>query len=194
MNLVMTEAPTVEPVNLLDVKEYLRLDDDEDDLFILSLITLARQFCETFQNRAYLTQTWEMSFDYWPRGVVTIPKGNLQEIISIKYTNSDGIETVLPTTEYVSTTRGMLGRLTVPYGKTWPSFVPFPLDAVVIEFKAGYGDDETTIPENVKVAMYLLISHWYDNRALLVGDKNKINDEIKFAVSALLWQERIILL
>lgn len=48
--------------------------------------------------------------------------------------------------------------------------------------------EETTweVPETIRIAMLMLISHWYENREPL-GTANK---EISFAVSALLFQHR----
>ncbi|WP_407312056.1 head-tail connector protein [Desulfosporosinus sp. SB140] len=195
MNLVLTVPPAVEPLSLQEVKDYLRVDNDTDttgDNYLSALMTAAREYCEGFQNRAYITQTWQMSFDYWPSYVINIPRGNLQTINSVSYKNSAGA--VTPLTEilqYVVSTRGVLGRISPPYAQPWPPFIPFPLDAVVIEFVCGYGDTAESVPEKVKQAMKLLVSHWYENRTPLT-ELRQAPAEIAFTVSALLWQDRIV--
>jgi uncharacterized phiE125 gp8 family phage protein len=166
-------------------------DTSEDDL-LENLIVLAREYCEDFQNRAFITQTWEMSMPYFPCGIIDIPKGNLQSIDSIKYKDADGVETTLAPTSYVVSDRGILGRVASAYGTVFPSFVPFPLDAVVIEFTCGYGDTALDVPERVKYAMKVLITHWYDNRALLVSSSMK--NEVPKSVNTLLSQERIVIM
>jgi len=195
MNLVLTKPPANEPLKLADVKTYLRIDDVTDtveDDYLSAIITAAREYCEAFQNRVYITQTWQMSFDYWPSRVIELPRGNLQSVDLITYRNSAGIETTLTETQqYVVSTRGVLGRLTPTYAQPWPSFVPFPLDAVVIEFTCGYGDTADTVPQKVKQAMKLLISHWFENRTPL-SETGQAPGELAFAVSALLWQDRIV--
>jgi Phage QLRG family, putative DNA packaging. len=85
---------------------------------------------------------------------------------------------------------GVLGRLSPPYAQPWPPFVPFPLDAVVIEFTCGYGDIAESVPQKVKQAMNLLVSHWYENRVPL-SETGQAPGEISFAVSALLQMDRI---
>jgi len=194
MNLVLTTPPANEPLGVQEVKTYLRVDDVTDtseDNYLSALITAAREYCETFQNRAYITQTWQMSFDHWPSGVIELPRGNLKTLQSVSYKNSVGIVTTLTETQqYVVSTRGVLGRLSPPYAQPWPPFVPFPLDAIVIEFTCGYGDTAETVPQKVKQAMKLLISHWYENRTPL-SDTGQAPGEIAFAVSALLWMDRI---
>lgn len=191
MNLTLVTPPYQEPLDVLEVKDYLRISSTDDDTYLTALIIAARKYCENYQNRAYITQIWDMSLDDWPNGIITIPKGNLQTINSVKYKNSSGIETTIANTEYVYSTKGILGRLTPAYGKSWPSFTPYPLDAININFSAGYGSSSDKVPETVKQAMYLLISHWYENRVPL-NDRMGVPTELNFTVTALLWQERIV--
>jgi uncharacterized phiE125 gp8 family phage protein len=164
-----------------------------EDTYLSSLITAARQFCEDYQNRAYITQTWEMAIDEFPYDddVIEIPKGKLQSIDSITYKDSDGVTTTLTAdTDYVSSARGILGKVVPSYGKTWPVFTPFPLDAVIITFTCGYGN-AAAVPEKVIQAMKLLISHWFTNRTPI--DQTRSNAiEMNFMLSALLWQDRIV--
>lgn len=53
MNLVLKTPPAHEPLEIQEVKDYLRLDDvtdtSEDD-YLRSLIIAAREYCEGFQN------------------------------------------------------------------------------------------------------------------------------------------------
>lgn len=193
MNLVLKTPPENEPVNLTEIKDYLRLDLDNtfEDTDLMSYLTAAREYCEGVQNRAYITQTWELSFDSWPCSVIEIPKGSLQTINLVSYKDSEGVTTELTAiTDYVFSPRGILGRLTPAYGKSWPSFTPFPLDAVVIEFTCGYGDNATSVPAKVIHAIKLLVSHWYEHRTPL-SDTDQAPEEIAFTVSSLLWQNRI---
>lgn len=161
-----------------------------DDTYLSSLITTARQYCEDYQNRAYITQTWEISLDEFP-DVIEIPKGNLQTVDSIKYTNSDNVTTTLiVTTDYVTSIRGILGRIVPAYNKTWPTFTPCPLDPVVITFTCGYGT-AAQVPGKVILAMKLLISHWFINRTPIDQALGNAK-EIEFTLSALLWQDRLV--
>lgn len=196
MNLVLKTPPEIEPVSLLEIKECLKLDTDDtsEDPAILAYLTAAREYCEGFQNRAYITQTWELSFDYWPCYLVELPKGRLQYVDLVSYKDSTGVATELAeTTDFVYSTRGIYGRLTPAYGKRWPSFTPFPLDAVTIAFTCGYGDSASDVPEKVKLAMKLLVGHWYENReAALTTGQSKVSSEIEFSVRSLLTLERLV--
>jgi len=194
MNLVLKTPPVIEPLEIQDVKDYLRLDDVTDiseDEYLSTLIIAAREYCEGFQNRAYITQVWQLSFDDWPSRVIELPKGTLQAVNLVTYKNFAGaVTTLTETQDYITSTRGVLGRISPPYAQSWPSFVPWTLDAVVIEFTCGYGDTAESVPQKVKQAMKLLVSHWYENRTVL-SETGQAPDEIAFAVSALLKMDRI---
>jgi uncharacterized phiE125 gp8 family phage protein len=167
--------------------------DTSDDAYLTALIIAARKYCEGFQNRAFITQSWELSLDDFSADVIELPKGNLQSITSIVYTDSANVATTLAATEYTSSTRGILGRLCPAYNKTWPSFTPCPLDSVVITYVCGYGATAASVPETTKQAIYLLVSHWYEQREIVSTAMN-ISKEIEFTLSALLWQDRIVIM
>ncbi|WP_143159015.1 head-tail connector protein [Desulfosporosinus lacus] len=183
--------PAAEPVSLPVARAHLRLDTNDDDAYVNSLIIAAREYCETYQNRAYITQTWEMALPSFPLRTITIPKGRLQTIEQIFYKNAAGIVTTLiPEIDYVVSHRGILGRVCPPFGKAFPYEHLYPLDPVVVRFMCGYGDTSETVPARVKQAMLLLIGHWYENR-MAVSELR--TGEISFAVAALLSQEKIVM-
>lgn len=201
--LTLKTAPTVEPITAPQAISYMRLGalDAAEAAYLSSLIKSAREFCENFQNRAYITQTWEMSLNQFPRkyadplterhmsDVVEIPKGSLQTVNSVKYINSTGVVTTLvEDSDYIVTNRGIIGRISPPYGKTWPTAALYPLDPIVIEFTCGYGASGANVPQRVVQAMYMLISYWWDNRA---AADTSVSREIDFSVHSLLCADKI---
>lgn len=189
MSLKLITPPTTEPITLQEAKNHLRVDVTDDDILIQSLITAAREYCEAFQNRAYITQTWEMTLDFFPQMPLKIPKPPLQSVISIKYTDQDNIETVFAPINYVVDTDSEPGRIALTPGASWPNVVLKPISGVKIRFTAGYGD-ATKVPMMVKQAMLLLIGHWYENREAAT---DRVPKEIEFAVHSLLWLNRMVL-
>jgi uncharacterized phiE125 gp8 family phage protein len=188
MNLVLKTAPAVEPVSLTEAKAHLRVDYDDDDVALITpMIKAARMYCENFQNRAYVTQTWTMYLP-WFHKVIKIPKGSLQTVNSVKYKNSDGTEvTLTENVNYIYSKTGIEGILTTPYGVTWPAFTQYPLDAVTIEFTCGYGL-AVAVPETIKQAILMLVKYWYDQKDISIT----ISNDIQQAVHRLLWQDRIL--
>lgn len=164
MKLRLITPPSEEPVTLSEVKEYLRMDDDETafDGVLMGLIVAAREYCETFQNRAFVTQTWEMSFDGYPTMPLRLPKAPLQDIVSVTYTDRTGAASVWPEENYFPDIDSDPGRLLLVYGKAWPGVELQPANGVRIRFVAGYGDPGA-VPESVKVAMKIFVGHRFEN-------------------------------
>jgi uncharacterized phiE125 gp8 family phage protein len=191
MALVLVTAPAVEPVDLASAKTHLHVDGTDDDALITALITAAREYCEGFQNRQYITATWELWLDSFPsEDYIRIPLPPLQSVASVKYYGTDNAEYTMAAADYFVDNKSEPGRLVLAYGKSWPSTTLRPANGVVVRFVAGYGDAAANVPQKVKQAMLLLIGHWYANReAVLTGS---ISKEIEFAVNSLLWMDRVV--
>jgi len=160
-----------------------------DDALITGLIQAAREYAEGYQNRALCTQTWELVLDNWPCGdSVDIPKPPLQSITDIKYKDEDGTETTWAAANYIVDTDSFLGRVALAYGINWPNETLYPVGAIRIRFIAGYGL-AADVPRTTKMALLLLIGHWYEQRE---GVSEKTMQEVPFAVKALLDLNRVI--
>lgn len=185
--LVLVSPPSEEPVSLAEAKNHLRVDIADDDGLILALITAAREYCEGFQNRAYLTQTWQLWLDGWPEGSeIIIPRPPLQVVNSVKYYGADNTEYILPPAEYFVDTKSEPGRIVLAYGKSWPSITLRPANAVCVEFVAGYGNSAASVPEKVKQAMVIHMKLLYDDY------KPEERKKMEEARDRLLWQERVV--
>jgi hypothetical protein len=68
MALRLIAPPTVEPVPLSDLKAFLRVDDGDtsNDATISALALSAREWAEVYTRRRFVTQTWQLSMDYFP--------------------------------------------------------------------------------------------------------------------------------
>jgi uncharacterized phiE125 gp8 family phage protein len=161
-----------------------------EDGLLNTLITTAREYCEGFQNRAYIEQTWQLWMDSWPReDRIQIPLPPLVSVLSIKYYGTDDTEYTLTPTEYFVDTKSEPGRVVLGYGKSWPIVILRPANGVCIEFVAGYGATASVVPKKVSQAMLLLIGHWFKNREAL---SETLPKEIEFAVRSLLWLDRVV--
>lgn len=191
MNLKIITAPTIEPVTLTEAKAHLRVTGTDSDTLITSLIVAARQHCEAITCRALASATFELILDDFTDKIV-LPMSPVESVTSIKYTDSDSIETTLMDTEYILYTSEP--AVIVPdYDVSWPSFTEFPLGAVKIRYVAGYRaastDANLHIPEAIKQAILLVIGHLYENRQeYIIGQTIA---KIPLAAEALLTPYRI---
>lgn len=178
-SLRQTVAPTVEPITLQDAKDFLRVDQVNDDDLITSLIVGARQRVETILRRALVTQTLRLKADRFPvycgnnawefngrsirQNAILLPMPPVQSVSSITYLDSAGASQTFDTGSYVVDTDGEPARITLAYGACWP-ITQCVSGAVTVTFVAGYGLADA-VPEGIKTAMKFLVSHWYENRS-----------------------------
>jgi uncharacterized phiE125 gp8 family phage protein len=164
MSWKVTTQPTIEPVSLAEAKLHLKIEtaDTADDTLISALIKAAREYCEGFQNRAYIEQSITLKFDDFADEII-VPKPPLISVTSIKYIDVNGTQQMLAATVYAVDTTSEPGRITLAYNQSWPS-IRGDANGVEIIYKAGYGATAAGVPESVKVAIKLLIGHWYEHR------------------------------
>lgn len=162
MGLKLITAPAVEPVTLAEAKAQLRKTTADEDALISSLIVAARNFAEAYTGRAFITQTWDYVLDAFPCGLFELPKGPLQSVSSVKYLDSAGVEQTLAAAGYKVDALTDPGRIAPAYGQSWPTTRSEP-NAVTVRFVAGYGD-ASAVPQAIKEALLLLISHLFENR------------------------------
>lgn len=189
MALKKITPPAIEPVSLAEAKSHLRVDGTDEDDLITGWITTAREYAEGYQNRTYITQTWELWLDCWPRGdYIRIPRPPLQVVASVKYYGTDGTEYTMDPGDYIVDAVSEPGRVALGYGKTWPATTLRPVNGIVARYTAGYGDGAEDVPKMVKQAILLMVGHWYRNREAA----GKVEGEIAFAVHALLGMDRVV--
>jgi len=171
-----TLDPLVEPVSLAAMKNYLRVDIDDDDDFISTLISVARERAEDMTGRCLLAQEWTFSMDrfpcYWGEGrgegffgqhhefhqslfrrndlAITLPRGPVISVESIQYVdNTQTLQTLNPESyevDYLS----QPARITPVYAGSWPTAL-WDTNSVTIMFTAGYQQTVTEILNLVPV-------------------------------------------
>lgn len=186
--LVQVTAPAEEPVSVPEAKLHLRVDGDQEDQWIASVIAVAREHAETMLGRSLVEQTWRLSLDRFPPGrVIRLPRPPLQAVTSVTYTAPDGSQHVLDEALYDVDTASEPGRIVLRPGASWPETATKP-GAVQIVYAAGYGA-AANVPEVFKHAILLLVGHWYEHREQVVVGSNAAT--LPFAVEALLRPHRI---
>ena len=62
-SLVRVTEPTVDPISLDQAKAHLRIDSNDEDALITSLITTASRWAEDYCDRTWILTQWKMSVD-----------------------------------------------------------------------------------------------------------------------------------
>ena len=165
-------APGSEPITLDEAKAYLRVDDSTEDTLISALITAARRKFENDTLHYLLPQTWEL---YLNRNEITtepisINKSDITAISSVKYYDSSNTQQTLSTSDYQTAIQGKPSSIQII---TMPTIYD-RLEAMVIRFTLGYAN-AGAVPEDIKLAIKLLLATWYENRQTVVTG-TQVND------------------
>lgn len=99
--VVITPAAT-EPVTLAQAKEQLRIESGftDDDDYILSLVSAARDRCESYCNQFFTVQGIAYLYDGPMPLVIELPYPNLT-VTALKYTDSTNTDQTIDPSDYV---------------------------------------------------------------------------------------------
>lgn len=175
MALKLITALSAEPITKVQVKIHLRLDPDDtsEDTQLDKWIKTARGYGEMYTRRAFGTQTWELSLDDFPYlDYIELPKAPLQSVTSVKYTDSSNVEATMTVSDYIVDTRNEPGKVVLGYCKSWPSFTPSPVNAVIIRYVCGYDGVNNIIPDSFISAMLFHVGLLYKYRDEAIPKEN----------------------
>lgn len=179
MRLTLTTAPTTTPVDLVLAKAQCRVEHDDDDAFIQSLIGAATRHIERILGRAIMPQVWLLELTAW-QDMVVLPVEPVRSV-AVTYTDAAGDEQTLDAASYtLSSWPSMATEWRFVLGEQRPE-----LDDVVYPVRytigAGY-EDADAVPEDLKIAVQMLVGHWYLHREAVASGAMT---EVPLGVSAL---------
>lgn len=174
MTTYLITPPASEPVTLADVKLHLRQDasvGSVEDALLTRLIKSARERAEHITGRAFITQTWGVQLDRFP-DAIQLTRTPVLSVGSVKYLDDSNVLQTVVSTDYVLDNIGLTGYIVPAYGKTWPSTYP-EINAVRVQYDAGYGASVTAVPDCVKDWMLMVVEDAYRNRGATVDKEIK---------------------
>ena len=182
-------GPAVEPLTVAEAKLHLRVDISDDDAYIGTLITAAREWVENYLDRTLITTQLILRAAEFPTEELELPRppmvaSGTATAVVITYTLADTTTATLSTALYRVDRTTTPGNVAPIINGTWPSDVIEDANAVAVTYWAGYGPTSASVPATIRHAMLMLIGHWYESRStVLVGVTSK---PLEFAVESLL--------
>jgi uncharacterized phiE125 gp8 family phage protein len=180
-------GPAIEPVTLEEMRQHLRIEDEDEHGYLLDIIAEAREEIEQASGLTLISQTWKLAIDQWPSGRsdwwdgvreghinqlygpnsysdLLLPKYPLLTVDSVKVYDEDSNEQVvdIASTFDVDAIRRP-GRLTLKVGATWPVALRAN-NAIVIEYTAGYGTAPSDVPAPLRRAVKVLAAYLFSHR------------------------------
>ena len=182
-------GPAVEPLTVAEAKLHLRVDISDDDTYIGTLITAAREWVENYLDRTLITTQLILRAAEFPTEELELARppmatAGTATAVVITYTLADTTTATLSTALYRVDRTTTPGNVAPVINGTWPSDVIEDANAVAVTYWAGYGPTSASVPATIRHACLMLIGHWYERRsAVLTGT---ISKAIEFAVESLL--------
>jgi uncharacterized phiE125 gp8 family phage protein len=143
-------VPVTEPITLAEAKEYARIDGSTEDTLVTSLIKVARLHCESYMGKAIIRKTVTIEsfgFPYqWqiPYGPL-LAAGDVTKVVTLDQNNA---ETALNYQLNV----GLFPKINIIGG------------AQSYKFKMIYTAGFTTVPEDIKLAVKMMVNTLYERR------------------------------
>jgi len=167
MASIILAGPGAEPITLVDAKQFLRVEHDDDDDLIASLIAGARIHIETQTRRALITQNWRLTRDTWPAtGCVALLPVPVQTLDAVRVHELDGTSFAPDLSGFTLDKGDAPARLAFVHGA--PPEPRWPVAGIEIDITCGYGDPED-VPEPLRQAIRMLVAHWYENRGIVAA-------------------------
>lgn len=168
-SLYLKTAPATEPVTTAEAKLHLKVDITDDDTLIAGLVVAARRWIEDITGIRMVSQTWNYYLDSFPdAAVIKLPLGPVSAVSSIKSTDSAGAVTTFSTGSYVTDLVSLPARVVLKSSASWPSNNLREVNGVDIEFVTGWAN-AAAVPEELKLAVKMLVAYWYENREAAAG-------------------------
>jgi uncharacterized phiE125 gp8 family phage protein len=174
-DIALTASPMTHIMTLQEAKEHCRVDFDDDDAYIGTLIDAAKDVVEEVTRRSLLQTSWRLTTDCFVDGV-TLPRSPIIAIDSVQYRDAKGVLTTVDPDEYWLDIDGARLR--------WvdENLVNRYADALVVEYLAGFAE----IPSPLIHAAKLIIGHFYDNREMAYSTKLQSFDNIPVTATNLM--------
>jgi len=140
------------PLSLIEVKKYLKIDNDHEDELLVTFILAAKNKFEDYADHSLLTQKWQAVYHRINSENIALPKMPVQEVNSVVLIQYNGMKRELPRHSY----HYEFDRLTI-----LKSLIYFDLEVI---FTAGYGDSDMAVPSDIKEVLLKYVASLYLNR------------------------------
>lgn len=147
-------AETPAAVELNETKLQLKVETDEEDALINTMIAAATSVAEHETGCALVSQDWIAELDCFPSGGIQLSHPPIASITTIRYTRPDGSVIDLDASRYRVMHYGCL----MPVDGGWPSGTD-----VQIKYRAGFGDT-TQVPKQIKQWILMHVTSMYVHR------------------------------
>jgi len=157
-NIYQLVTPGVSPVDLNDMKSYLKLSSAADDDLINSMLSAATIWGENYTRREFRANSWLLLMDFFQERIL-IRRAPVDFIGSIQHLVSGSLVTINPSIYYLKFNH-QNSEILLTENSDWPKDTDNREQAIEVSFttKAYNGID------SIKTAITRHVAFWYSNR------------------------------
>jgi len=157
-------APVALAVSMSEAKETLRIDEDDTSLDITIGIWLRgiAAEAETQTHRAFVNRSMRVTLDGFPDAIkLSAPTFSVE---SVRFLDPDGVTRTLDPADYYVDRVTVPGYVVPARGKGWPA-TEAHVNAVSVDYTAGYGPTAATVPDEVRLYVLARLAEMFDPAA-----------------------------
>lgn len=158
--------PSSLPVTLAEFKAHARIDSEDEDQYLVSLLELATTYIEDATRRTFIFTRYEMRLDQFPAWELHLPRPPLAPLppVEVEYVDNIGQVVTINPSLYQVDVAATPGMLYPAYNGQWPETLRDIEGAVRVRWWAGYGQGSADVPRKVRHLILMLANHWFVNR------------------------------
>lgn len=118
------------------------------DAEVEQAVKTATAEAESETHRAFIEQTLRLTLDRFD-GPIKLPRPRLISVVHVKFIDQAGQQQTLDPQDYQVDAESEPGYIVPAPGKAWPA-TALRINAVEVQYVAGYGPDHTSVPDSVK--------------------------------------------
>tara|TARA_Y100001963_G_scaffold6571_1_gene8462 strand:+ start:1132 stop:1752 length:621 start_codon:yes stop_codon:yes gene_type:complete len=184
-DFIESSAPAVEPFTLSELKSHLRVETEDFDAELSSLISVARKTVEIETGLVIFTSTRKMFLDSFPdRNYrrLYLYGTPVQTVTHVKYYDGDGVQQTWGASNY-TLHEGRPNYIQCKFGKTWP-VNRSTQDRIEIQYVAGNATT-AAIDERIKQAVKLYCSLQFDGELIVKDEAARIEKAYESLINQL---------
>ncbi len=165
--------PTSEPVQVTDLQSQMNQDLIDDGGKYTRVLTAAREMFEADSGVSLMPTVWQCFLDHFPwyeesydRRTIKLMRGPVSSVGFVKYINPASVLTTLSTSVYQVDTVRTPSRLMPIFGQAWPVVQFSTVNAVMIQFTAGFATVDL-VPKKAIQAILMLAAYWVENPSMM---------------------------
>lgn len=166
MNARLIAPPATMPVSIENARLAARTSGTALDVELRSKVEGITEAAEHETGRAFIEQTWQVVLDAFPAGracAIRLAPARLIAVDHVKFYGVDGAQHTLDPQDYQVDTASEPGCILPAPGRAWPA-TPARINAVEIQYRCGYGADQSRVPASIKdYILGMLENHYFPN-------------------------------